>query len=66
MLYETCSISKEVLFIWIFLWQYKKRWHLNTGDCLINRSDHMGRYDWIFNDGQCYVFYYNDMCLVLY
>jgi hypothetical protein len=28
-------LLKEVQFIWNILWQDKKRWPFNTGDCLI-------------------------------
>jgi hypothetical protein len=31
----TSYLLQEVQFIWSFLWQNKKWWPLNTGDCLI-------------------------------
>ena len=33
--YKTCDLLKEVKFIWNFLWEDRKRWPVNTGDCLI-------------------------------
>ena len=33
--YKTGDFLKEVQFIWIFLWQDKKKLSLNTGDCFI-------------------------------
>jgi hypothetical protein len=33
--YKTDDLLKEVKFIWNFLWQDKKSWPFNTGDCLI-------------------------------
>jgi hypothetical protein len=33
--YKTGNLLKEIQFMWNFLWQDKKRWPLNAGDCLI-------------------------------
>jgi hypothetical protein len=34
-----------VQFIWYLLWQDKKKWPFNIGEWLLNRGDHMSRFN---------------------
>jgi hypothetical protein len=46
--YKTGNLLKEIQFIWNVTWQGKKRWPLNTDDCLIEVTACAGLTIWNF------------------